>query len=768
MKHFLLSVGLLGSLTVGAQTLNRYAPAGHVLVEKGSNVLSAPFSGGINVPQFAQADLNQDGKNDLVVFEGYGLRGVKTFINHGFAGAPEYRYEPAYATVFPEINNYLILKDYNGDGIADLFHNGFGGINVSKGYYSGGKLHFQFVKELIYIYSDPGQPLDSVNVYVAGGMIPGIADVDNDGDLDFLTFSILGSRVLMFKNVQRELQMPNDSIRLSFETGCWGRTFQDYQRTAVMGLDPNSQACTLRYIWNPGQNPSSQTSSPSPGALAKTAMHGGNTIAMVDIDGDGDQDYLNGNESFNDIQLLINGRSQYGVDSIIAQDTLWQRNGIRYQVGKYPAAFFIDYDNDGNKDIVIAPHGSGSKNNNQVWWYQNTGSASAPQFTFRNDSLFSSQTIDAGRLSCPLFYDFTKDGKPDLLVGGLEKLATGVEVSRLHLYENITTTPGNPRFRYVTNDLVGLAGISVYATDPAVGDVDGDGLDDLVMGRLDGKLIYFRNYAASAAVAPVWRLEEREMTRGGGVKISVPANASPALYDLNQDGKPDLVLGQLDGTLTTFTNTNTISGLASFGTPVANFGNVRVPDRNPDTSAANPFRFSRPFLGKLQAGSTKEYLLMGGGYGLLYAWDNIGAATMPLLADSFSQIQTADYSAPAVADIDGDGKLEMVVGNELGGLTLYWTGIGLSVPELAATEGHIAVYPNPVQNQMTLSRKGQWAQTDAAVRITDLTGRVIHTENWLSGNTTLKIETHTWSAGIYLVSVTGSSGRETYKVQVVR
>src|ERR1700744_6166430 len=89
------------------------------------------WCGGFNNPQFSMGDLNNDGLQDLVVFEPWD--GVRTFINKGTAGSPDYRYAPEYALNFPPIFDYLILADYNCDGVPDLFQQGEYGYSVYRG-----------------------------------------------------------------------------------------------------------------------------------------------------------------------------------------------------------------------------------------------------------------------------------------------------------------------------------------------------------------------------------------------------------------------------------------------------------------------------------------------------------------------------------------------------------------------------------------------------------------------------------------------------------
>src|SRR4051812_47292310 len=62
--------------------------------------LPLAWAGGFNNPQFTMGDLDHDGLNDLVVFEKFPNK-IRTFINKGTAGNPNYVYAPHYAKNFP-------------------------------------------------------------------------------------------------------------------------------------------------------------------------------------------------------------------------------------------------------------------------------------------------------------------------------------------------------------------------------------------------------------------------------------------------------------------------------------------------------------------------------------------------------------------------------------------------------------------------------------------------------------------------------------------
>src|SRR5690606_22679489 len=111
---------------------------------------SLGFAGGFNNPQFAMGDLNNDGKQDLVIFE-RGSEWIRTFVNTGTAGNPDYRYRPQYAKHFPQAREYLKLVDYNCDNIPDLIHRGNNGFSIYKGYYNtNNELSFNYYKDLFY------------------------------------------------------------------------------------------------------------------------------------------------------------------------------------------------------------------------------------------------------------------------------------------------------------------------------------------------------------------------------------------------------------------------------------------------------------------------------------------------------------------------------------------------------------------------------------------------------------------------------------------
>ena len=88
--------------------------------------LLMPWAGGLNAAQYNIMDLNEDGQDDLVIFDRTADK-IITFLNED----NQYRYAPEYQNYFPsDITNWLLLRDFNCDGKKDIFTGNSLGIKV--------------------------------------------------------------------------------------------------------------------------------------------------------------------------------------------------------------------------------------------------------------------------------------------------------------------------------------------------------------------------------------------------------------------------------------------------------------------------------------------------------------------------------------------------------------------------------------------------------------------------------------------------------------
>jgi len=734
--------------------------------------LTLAWCGGFNNPQFAMADLNHDGLQDLVIFEPW--NSIRTFINMGNESAPDYRYAPEYALNFPSILDYIVLADYNRDGVADLFHQGDYGFAVYKGYYNEyNQLCFTYYKDLFYdndLYSP-----DPVNAFNNPSDIPAIVDVDGDGDLDFIAYNVVGGNMNWYKNMQVELGLPNDSIHIDLADRCWGRVYQGYYRTHDLAY-----VCDETHLVLPRSS--------------NKKTHMGNTPCLFDWDMDGDYDYLDGSISFNEMTFLQNGRipdNPTGPDSMVYQDTMWQSTagGTSIEIPTWPAAFNIDIDQDGKKDLLIAPNGSQlSLNYNNIWFYKNYSTPGVPDWRFQSDSFLTDISIDLGTGSYPALFDFNKDGKPDLFVGsdGYFQPSDGTLRSKISYYLN-TSTPGNPSFTLQTKDFIGLGAMGFEGIAPAFGDIDNDGKADMIIGHTDGTLSYYRNMAASDSVAPDWELMELVLTDAAGDTINVGGHAAPFIYDIDKDGKNDLIIGSIYGTIQYYQNVTTVPGTIGLKLVNTDLGQARA---DPDNSYGN---YSVPFIGKIDSTGT-EYLLLGSNSGNIYQYTGFQGgdttATYTLVSGNYSYIDSTynEYNHPVstyayysglrsavtVGDVGGDGTLNMLVGNNKGGLYSYTQQVYTTPPVVNHTgvpsvneKGSILVYPNPAKDVLTVSWSGV-LQPEVQISFINMEGQALFKTSAPTSANHAALSVRMLPSGMYVCIVQSGVNRYYNKFTVVR
>lgn len=168
------------------------------------------------------------------------------------------------------------------------------------------------------------------------------------------------------------------------------------------------------------------------------------------------------------------------------------------------------------------------------------------------------------------FTDFNGDGRTDMLVG------TGD--GNLVLYLD-TATSGATVFdagQYL-HDSAGRIRVGSRAS-VAVADVDGDGLADLLIGSSSGSILYYRN--EGRAGEPLFG-EGVQIISGDGV-LDLSAETSRlrlSTGDLNGDGVVDIVLGRSDGSVSVLYGTQgaTVLGTVQAGAaPEYMIDNVKV------------------------------------------------------------------------------------------------------------------------------------------------------------------------------------------------
>ena len=204
-------------------------------------------------------------------------------------------------------------------------------------------------------------------------------------------------------------------------------------------------------------------------------------------------------------------------------------------------------------------------------------------------------------------------------------------------------------------------------TRPALGDIDGDGKDEIVIGL----------GAGGNGMLQVFRYADGVLASMGWAELGWPdyeqANGEtwPSLGDIDGDGLADLAIGVGSGgggTLVIKTGFDT-SSLETGGNP--SWQN-EIQSSMPWAEYAAQIGETRPALGDLTGDGTAEIVVglgqSGGGYLEIFDYQDPGLVHM-----GTAGIQWPDYNAqngetrPALGDIDLDGRDEIIVGLGTGG-----------------------------------------------------------------------------------------------------
>ncbi|HUK62235.1 MAG TPA: VCBS repeat-containing protein, partial [Dongiaceae bacterium] len=281
--------------------------------------------------------------------------------------------------------------------------------------------------------------------------------------------------------------------------------------------------------------------------------------------------------------------------------------------------------------------------------------------------------------------DVNGDGYADVLVAQPLYLVSGVSHGRVMLYpgspSGIATAPS---WSYIPTASGSLPGISM-----AVGDVNGDGYPDLAVGcpgftgtggASQGEVLVFLGGPSGFATAPAWSAAGS----AGGDQFG----SSVALGDVNGDGYADVLVGAPqeshgqthEGRAYLWLGHS--SGLGSNGTP----SNATWTAES-DLAGAN-FGSSVAMLGDLNGDGRSEVVIGASHYtsgantncgwvGMYYGSTN-GVETLP--AFNYVAAQASALLGTSVAgagDLNGDGYPDLIVGAPglaSGGQALVWLG----------------------------------------------------------------------------------------------
>ena len=275
-------------------------------------------------------------------------------------------------------------------------------------------------------------------------------------------------------------------------------------------------------------------------------------VVIGDLDGDGKLDLAVANNASNSISIFRN-TSTTGTVSFAAKVDYAGRSGTT-------SIAIGDLDGDGKPDLAVA-----NKTFPDLIVFKNGSVAGAISFTAGPDLFIGSYTTIA-------ITDVDGDGKPDLI---------GTNSGSTFSVNRNTSASGTISFAAVINFTTGNSN-SIFS----VGDIDGDGKQDVAVVTLNSGVSVLKNTSSSGAISFATKVDIATGNNARGIAIG----------DVDGDAKPDLAIANyIAPTVSVLRNTST-GGAVSFAGKV-DYSTGQYPysvavadldgDGKPDISVAN-------------------------------------------------------------------------------------------------------------------------------------------------------------------------------------
>lgn len=525
-------------------------------------------------------------------------------------------------------SDWFFFLDIDNDGDYDLFTGNFEYVRFLRN--TGTSEAPSFVVEQDTLKDDQGIPILS-----EFGSNPVFVDIDSDGDYDFISGNSAGT-VTYYKNIGSA-----ENFNFRFITNSW-------QNILIIGGGDD-----LR--------------------------HGSSSFDFGDIDGDGDMDLIWG-DFFSKSLYFLENHGTPSEPSIQLESNVYPLNADSVWTSGFNMPRLVDIDGDGDLDLFVSVLFDPTVPQS-LMYFENTGTQQVPDHIRMTDDFL--YTLDVGNNSHPVLVDIDSDGDLDLFIGSLNN-----PLGSLHFFENEGSAE-NPLFMYKDSLFAGIQ--SDLSVVPAFGDLNADGDYDLLIGKFDGRILFYHN--AGNKFNPQFNYVE-ELRDVNQTIIDIGTSAAPFLIDIDNDGDLDLILGAFNGRFLLYRNVGNQN----------NFLFQLVPDYFSQLDIGDN---SSPFLIDY-TGDGKFELFSGSRHGDIFHFTNSGSHEQPVWVQSTNQFLNQNfggYSSIFFVDIDNDSDHDLILGNVKGGVYFYRN---LSVSNLKDDETQpisfsmIESFPNPFNPKLNI------------------------------------------------------------------
>ena len=689
--------------------------------------LSNPWVGGLTAPQWSAFDADLDGDDDLFAFDRDGSRVLM------FERIPgeDLTLRKDWTEGWPDMVDWCLLRDYNCDGKPDIFTSHQNGIRVFTNTTQSGEGP-SFDPEPVTLFATfdlIGSDPSDLPVICLGMDLPAIMDHDDDGDLDIITFTETASTLYRFEG-----QTPC-GLDLECTNRCYGMLAEAAENNALFIGDDFE--CSFN-VENPGMVVSD---------VSRTGLHAGGALTSLQLEPGGPKDLIISDVTYPEALAVVLEVGPSSLDSATHVDPTFPSNLYGDQavnLARFPAAFHLDVDQDGVRDLLFSPNTPLETNDDEsVHFFRNTGTEEEPAWQFITNNYLQDGMVDLGRGAYPSFHDFDGDGLLDLAVANKERYE-GVDQTpaAVAVFRNTGTTT-EPQFDLVDLDWIALEDFQIESPYPAFGDLDGDGDLDVLVGDELGRIHEFTNVAPAGAW-PEFTLTALSIPEdGSGEAIDVGQFATPQLHDMDGDGDLDMVVGEKNGTLTLFERTS-VGTWSEYISPIhgENWGNILVDNllgiNGYSVPALTPTSEGLRVFVANETGTVQDFGL---------ASDNWDAELLEV-NDAVFGGREGFRCAAAIADVDNDGLLDALVGIQNGGLLAYSSSSDTLILDAAALPAwEWQVMPNPGRDAFRWRSAQPWSGELTAWSVTGRkVGHVV-----VQGQREGAVETTDWAPGNYVI-----------------